>query len=462
MSDNNQDNNDKEIIESEVESIDEVKDETPAEYDAGIDQGLPSEPIKETVVVKKGSFLSFLALLFALAALGLSAYMYYLNHYKTQNTSKISAWQQPIDAVDGKIQDLKQEITVLKQHNKKLGNQVTELSVKTEKIQILAQVEPSVKANPTATNLPEQATQVLEKYDDAVLKAQLAEIQAKLSQPTTQTVEKYDDKEIRKQITQIETQLTQATETNMALQKQVKENNEKNKQTLKSLKKDIETKQLATSQQFIDTLDTLQTSVVAQSLIKQAYIQLNINSNKKKSVKYLNKTQTELQKLSNPAYDQVISELGEITKTITTAVTLDENKTTTKLQQLAQAAKMLTFAKTVTVENEDAAWYEKLVVIKKIDDSQEKSQSKSEQLTIKSDLNGKFTLLKIALMSKDQAQWNEEITSINSLLKQHFEADSQSIQSELSKLQKSKLNPQFPDLEKYEKLLKDIDISLGS
>lgn len=418
MSENEVDNNEKEIIEVDVNQ--EPLDES---YEKG-------EKV-ETVVVKKGSFLSFLAFVFSIAALGLSGYLFYLQQDKA--TTNNNNWQQPLDKVDSKITDIKTQLKTEEESLQQLSTKVEELNNKTSILQTtLKTTQINQQQSNTSVQAPEQKS------------------------------ENYDDSQLKKQIAALENKMSEATQLNATMQEDLTARAKQAQQTIQQLQKDIKAKEagVVTTGQLPSTID--QAANRAQVLLQEAYIQLNIKENREKALDLLGKTQDQLLQLTTPTYSSLAKELKNITNEIANMPALDTSKINKEIKQLSLTTDKLTFAQGEKhKQKQDAAWYEKLVVIKKVDNTEQKRQSMSEQLGIKSAFKNHYKMLEIALMAQNQNLWTGEISAIEALLNQHFAKKSKPITVQLSQLKKIDLNPKFPDLEHYLNALKNIDVSVG-
>ena len=66
-------------------------------------------------------------------------------------------------------------------------------------------------------------------------------------------------------------------------------------------------------------------------------------------------------------------------------------------------------------DNQESSWYDRLIVIRKIDDNSHKILPSSEQNKILQDIANHYNLMKLALINKKQTAWLNEIASIESI-----------------------------------------------
>lgn len=392
MNDNEREDNDSAIVESEM-----IEAETPE-----------PEEIHPTVK-RKGSFLSFMAFVFSLAALGLSGYMYYTQHYlaESQNTEK--PWQQPLTQLQSqiknntdKVEGLKAKISAMKTVNQSISDQLT-----------------SVKNTNSTENT---GTQV---YDDSQLKANIVNLQSHLT-------------EQNKQLSAINQQQDQALA-------QFKQRYEQEK-----------SKQFGIVESTIDPVQKQKT--ITQDLISAyllaAHKDLNISSNVKLATKNLSKAVSKLKELSDSKFLSLIEELNNTSSELNATQKVDVFGLNRGIDALQSSVNKLSFATAPeSQEKQASSWYDNLVKIKKIDDKEQKLLTQSEQAAIRQTLRLHFDLLRSALISQNMGLWISEIEALSTLIKKNF-AETQdilqdAILTQLNELKYNNINPTFPDLSIY-------------
>lgn len=399
MSESESDNNKKTIIETEVEDS-EVGEKTQEQADT-----LP-EP------VKKGSFFNFLAFVMSLVAIGLSAYIYYLQVYK-----------QPIN--DDK--EITSSILLLEKHSNK---QFKTLNQSIEQLQI----------------------------NNQQLKSQIVKIQEETQQANSSVLSNdskplpnYDDSSLVQQINLLQNKLTHQDELIEDLQNNINSSNTKNSQSLQLLSDDLRT--IAEKQPSETSIIVKDAHVksMAGFLLQEAYVQLNIKGNIVKSQNLISKTNTQLSKLTGMRYGYLATDLEKFSDHLNSLEPADVEALKEQIDQLSESTKQLSFVNSEPVEasQEDSSWYDNLISVKKIDNTKQLKLSKNDQTTINNVISNHYQMLKIALMSKNQSLWQSEIVQVQNLLHTYYEQSADEINTKLSELSSINIDLKLPDLETY-------------
>lgn len=412
MSENEVDTTENEVIESEI-----VESEVaPQELE---------QPTK-TVVIKKGSFFAILAFLLSLAAIALSGYMYYLQYLKKTQVIETQTWQVSLSEVDDKISqqntDLSQQIQTINSNNQVLMTQLKALDTKLKTVQL---------------NKPEQnANKVIsQKFDDSAIKQQIAGLESNLNQQTNRISE---------------------------LQNKLTANEQSQNQSLQQFKQVLKAQQ-STGQNIVKNENNYIYDK-AESLLQAAHIQLNINANVVKAQELLKKTYQQLVKLSGAKFSTLAEELQSITTVLSTQQNTDVNQLMQQVEKLAASTAGLKFSANNTQAeqqaNKEPSWYEKLIVIRKIDQQQKATLNISEQQAILNSLKADYQMLYIALNNQDQTLWQTKIDQIKNVLDKHFVDQGQ--KQQLEKLKIKNIKPNYPDLEPYLIKLKSYQVTVSS
>jgi uncharacterized protein HemX len=388
-----------------------------------------SEGTRETiepVVIKKGSFLSFMAFVFSLGALAISAYMYYLEYSKEQSPDKTAPWQSALSlsesAANRKVVLLEQQLNQVEVNFKNLSAQIKTLEDK-------SQQSPVKETN---------------------------------SQTPVQSVKPFDDSVLTQQVIDLESKMTEQNNRILELQSNLKNSNTQTSQSLQLLSSDINNKLATHSTSLPQQTQANRTKSVAGSLLQEAYVQLNINGNVSKSQALISQVVKQLSQLTGMRYGYLSSDLENFSKELSDIEQIDSQAITNQVNSLSEAVSLLTFIseQQKVGGDKESSWYENLITIKKIDESSPPILNKSEKITIVNVISNHFHILKIALLSKNQQLWNSEIEQIQELLKQHYAENAQPISDELSGLKMLKIKLELPDMEKY--LLQFKSISLAN
>ncbi len=398
MSESEIDNNENEVIESEVdEQLDgEVKD----------------------VTSKKGSFMVFLAFILSLAALTISGYLYYLQYYTTSDTSG--------------NEELKSSISSLKTNTEKQISQLNQLIAKTQQAN-----------NQLNTQFKTLQTQVEQERN--------SEDSSSNGESITQTAEVFDDSVIQQQITGLEEKLAAQDKLIEQLQTRLDNSNSQNNQSLQQLSSDLKL-QLAKQTNNLPVVSGSDSSKsLANSLLQEAYRQLNINGNVARTQELLGKATKQLSNLTGLRYGRLVNELEDFSQQLDNIKQPDVELLKVQINDLSEQTGQLSFvqAEDVKQESKDTSWYKNLISIKKVDENQSPKLSLSEQITIKNVISNHYQMLQLALMSNNQQLWLSEIEQLQNLLNLHFADSAQEINTQLTELQGIDINPKLPDLEPY-------------
>ena len=383
-------------LDSSIEHDETQIDSSETQADKPEKNTIQSEVQPETVVIKKRSFLAFVAFLISLAALALSSYSYYLQQQAPQRTAEVAAskdWQKEIDQSESKLTSKINTLSqVHKQNQEKLSSIETEwLSLKSL-LQTLKQAEGSSAAV---------------SYDDSALTGKIAAIEQRLT--------------LQKQlITEIQRQISSEFAA-------IQQNNSTEKTT-------------------IQTAQELSIEEVKQNLLAAQRF-LSLLQQPEPARKVLLKAQQQLVQMQQADYKNFASELKTVTEEIASKK-IDIFAINSELEQLWQQAQRLKTDKTKAVgtnTEKEQSWYNKLITVRKIEEdgaSANLALESSVQLNLKSH----FALLKIALAQNKQQSWLKQLNAIQSLLEKYFSDNSQSFIEQLQPLKNTNINPEYPDL----------------
>jgi hypothetical protein len=366
------------------------------------------------VVVKKGSFLSFVAFIFALGALAISAYIYYLEYFNKDNSAIEPAWQAPLSALDKKLiqqnNAVSQQLSALKNNTQQLQTQIQDLTAQAAELQTLSQVDGN---NP-----------VLGKFDDSVL---------------------------INQIKNLETKIKQQVESVAALQNQLLSSEQQHNLSIEQLHNDMQSQPAAALLAIPEKVQNTFIFDKAESLLQAAHIQLNFNANLAKAQILIRDTIEQLQLLNTPIFQNLADQLKALNLEldgIDLADTLSLNKQIDELSSSTAQLKLETVAPS-TATKPKPSWYDNLITIRKVEDSQTELRTKSDELAVMHTINNHYKLLKMALLSKDQPLWQDELAQLQELLTSDFAENAQTIIKQLKQLESVNINPAFPDLSIY-------------
>ena len=387
------------------------------------------------VVVRKGSFISSLAFLMSLAALLIAAYLFYLQQSLAPNKindlesrQQIKQLAQLKDENNRNIDSIKKQIQTLTQDNQKLK----------EELKI---VKSTIEVKASSTN--QSSTQ---NYDDSEILAQLAAIEDKLSQTTKVS----SNNSLTPKFSNLEEKVASQQEKINQLNNDLSTNLAQQKESIAKLSSDI-AKKNQNQTNLVSLSNKKYPLEVAQTYLRIASIQLNTNGNISKAKDLLSKTQDELRSLKDSKALSLANELSTLNSQLEKINKPNVEKITKKINSLSDQVTKLEFESNQTKQenSNDDAWYNKLVVVRKIDDKQQTHLTKSDLFTIMQSLQTNFDMLKVALLSQNQDLFNAKIDKINTMLDLHFQKQSQNIKTQLSQLKEIELNPKLPDLSLY-------------
>ncbi|MBL4660136.1 MAG: hypothetical protein JKY19_07255 [Alcanivoracaceae bacterium] len=407
MSESEVDNSQKQVIESEIIAA-EIDKNPPSEA-----EDTNTQHKVEPVVVKKGSFFTFITFLLSISALAVSGYLFYLQQYTKPAENNTQPWQKPLAAIDNK---LTQQLVGFSQ-------QLTSIKLSNEQLIL-----------------------------------QLESLQKKAQTPVS-SVKKFDDTSIKQQILSIETQLHTQNSRLSELQNNLSTTNQHQKQSIQQLMENIQSNQTTPTDINPQEKQNNYSYAMAESLLQAAHIQLNVNGNIVKTQDLLNKAQEQLQQLSTKEYANLANELQTVSSALSHRGSIDTVQLNKQIDETSVATAQLKFSQdTATINNkQESSWYDKLITIRKIDNNQQSMLSKDEQSTILQTFKSHYHMLKIALMSNNQTLWLDEIAQIENLLQLHFTENSKNIMLQLATLKAIDINPVFPDLSTYLQKLKSIN-----
>jgi len=390
MSENNQDNT-PEVIESEIVQIPETNED--------------SKP----VVIKKGGFISFVAFLLSASALTASAYLY-VQLQKDTGQAIDNAWQEPIANVrkntDQKFSQLSNQIKQIQKTNSELQQQLKKIET------IAANMKPSENNG---------------------------------------TSEKYDDSKIQQRLIDLQNQLNSQNQSLNQIQKIVKNNNTQHNQSIDKINQKLDKPEVQTD--GLTLINRNYQYELAEHLLKAANEQFSIYGNVSKGQEFLSKTLKQMSTLEGEDYQNLAKEIKKVADELSNNPPIDVVEINKQIDQLADVSSQLKLNPSITDENkkdqEQSSWYDKLIVIRKVDANSDNKLSTSEQQNILSDLENHFGMMKLALMSNKQTLWQQEISAIETLLNEYFPTQSDNIKQQLIVLKDKDINPKLPDLLQY-------------
>ncbi|HHL32614.1 MAG TPA: hypothetical protein ENJ41_08500 [Oceanospirillales bacterium] len=366
------------------------------------------------VVAKKGSFLSFVTFIFALGALAISAYIYYLEYFNKDSSAITPTWQAPLTALDKKLVQqnnaVSQQLSALKSDTQQLQTQIQDLTAKATELQTLSQADGN---NP-----------VLEKFDDSVL---------------------------INQINNLETKIKQQVKSVAALQKQLLTSEQQHKQSIEQLHNEMQSQPTAALLEMPNKVQNTFIFDKAVSLLQAAHIQLNFNANLTKAQTLIRDTIEQLQLLNTPIFQNLAAELKALNQELDGINLADTPALNKQIDELSASSAQLELktAAQVTNSKENSSWYDNLITIRKVEDPHTELRTKSDDLAVMHNINNHYKLLKMALLSKDQSLWQEELSQLQELLTLGFADNAQAIIAQLKQLEAVNINPAFPDLSIY-------------
>ena len=390
MSEDNKDNN-PEIIVPEIIESPELNDEV-----------VESTP----VAVKKGSFLSFLAFILAASALTVSAFLY-MQLKNISEQPSVSAWQEPIESLEKNAdQKFKQLSIQIKQMQKTNG----ELQEQLKTIETIA------------TNIqPSENNGTLEKYDDSQLVEQLQALQNQMDNQG-------------QALNQIK--ITVGT------------NNTKHNQAIQALGQKTNNPQSQTDAMTL--INQNYQFEMAEYFLQAAHKHLNIYGNVEKGQEFLNNTIDQMSTLEGVEYQKLALKIKKVSDQLINNPPVDIPTVNKKIDQLISQSAQLNFDLSIKDESknqqEQSSWYDKLIVIRKVDNKTDTKLTSTEKAKVYQDISNHFSMMKIALMSNKQTLWEEEIMALESLLDERFASQSNGIKGQLTELKTLGINPKLPDL----------------
>ncbi len=189
------------------------------------------------------------------------------------------------------------------------------------------------------------------------------------------------------------------------------------------------------------------TNIKANHYLQSAQFELESDGNIVKASILLKNAKNSLQEnQKNTAEDiqQVINQLEVINQQIGPSLT--QKLINLSIHASKLKAESVKKDVSITSKDENSAWYEKLVVIKKIDKPIE-NQEQQNPVNKSYSLLKHFDLISLAIKQKNQQQWQNTIDKTIALLQQDYLKSSQAIIKELDELKELNINPALPTLE---------------
>ncbi|MFK8012611.1 MAG: uroporphyrinogen-III C-methyltransferase [Marinicellaceae bacterium] len=363
------------------------------------------------VIIKKGSFLSFIAFLLAASSLTVSAYLY-MQMQKNAELSKPNdlSWQEPVAEVE-----------------KNTNQKFNQLSTKINQIQ--------------KTNIELQ--QQLKSIENIATNLNTNDSNA--------TVNDYDDSKLLEQIEELKTVLSSQSIVLDQVKNTVKNNNSKNNKAIQELSQKMSKNSETPSNQSIRVTRSYAYEL-AEHFLKMAYQNFSIYENGEKGQEFLSKTIEQLSILEGEGYASISKSLEETYQDLISNPLIDVSKVSKVIDQLKDQSSQLSFkTDNTTLSNvgdttEDSSWFDKLIVIRKVNDENVQQISSTEKEKVFLEINNHFSLLKVALMKKNQTMWEQEIDNLTSTISNNFNNQSTDILSKLTELKSIKVNPVYPNL----------------
>jgi uncharacterized protein HemX len=423
MSDNHDENSSKDKKDEgnliEAEAVEIIEDEAPDPYNAERDE-------VELKVVKKWSFMSFLAFIFALGALTLSGYLYYIQEYAKNQVTDNPLWQAPLSALESslnkRVTDLSKEITILKQNKQGI----------TDDLAMLEQRVSKIKPESNAGNTSQQD---LSGYDDGELLQQIAELNAQLVKQkesiTALQTAKPADNAYGEKIRNLEAQLSAQASKYDGINQLMLQNKAKSNQNEQSSTKDYQ-------------VEMIEDNLYAAN----KYLLLN---QPQQAQKTLAKIQGLLVAFNAAHFKSFINELKGVANEIASK-RVDVYSLSKEIDALEFSTNKLGFKSNQDDAQDDKAvessWYDNLVTIRKVGDS-EPLVTQSEKFSIRQSIKTRFGILRVALINQNQELWQTEIDQLIELAQKHFSQNANNVVLALNQLKKKNINPQLPELSTY-------------
>jgi uncharacterized protein HemX len=394
----------KDVLESQV-------DESTEESQEPVKQNTQQPEHVETVVIKKGGFISFLSFVLSLAALGASAYLYLESQKpKQQEPIKVDVnqWKKPLADLDSKlnkdIQQLKSQLNQSKQQNDSMLVQLSQLKT------TMSEAKP--------LELSHEPTNVL--YDEDTFSRKVKELEDQIQQ----NKQRY------------ETVSTELTNTNNSQKKELTR--------LQSFFANQKAKQ--TNQGSANKNPNEFKFEMAENLLQAAMIQLDVHNNLNRTNQLLKEASSQVKQIPGQTYTNFAFEIEQTVQTLNNIETVDSEATSQQINTLKTQASNLEFESAKVEEQKDGSWFDKLVVIRKIEDDDVQKLTAAEQMVVMSQLNNSFDMLNFALLSQNQMKWDASIQQIEQALKKYFANNSVELQAQLSLFAEMKLNTKYPSL----------------
>jgi uncharacterized protein HemX len=368
------------------------------------------------VEVKKGGLLSFLAFLLAVLALASSAYLYLKLEKKGEVVVDDKEWQSAINGVESYNE---QRFTQFANQIKKMQKTNSELQKQVNSIQ-----------SATANIQPSDNNGLTEKYDDSELVQQIQALKA-----------------------QLENQVNVVDQ----MKKTASVNNKKQIQAVDQLVQKLNNAPPESDR--LTLIDNNYKYEMAEQYLQAAHKQLSFYGNVIKGQEFLKQTIQQFSILEGEGYKNLALEIRNVSDDLMQNPPINISKVKNQINQLDNLSSQLSFDLSIkeNESEESTSWYDKLVVIRKVDDEKSVKLTNAEQEKVYQDLANHYSAMKVALVSNNQILWSEEISSLDAMLERYFPTQSEVIKEELKKLKALDINPKMPDLSKYIESLKALN-----
>lgn len=437
------------IEETTKESHDAQKDMV-EEYN---EKKTPEQTVPAPVVVKKGGFFSFLTFLLSVAALGVSAFLYYQQYMlDQQKESSDPQWQQSLADMDAKFKQqmgaFRQQLNSIKSNNQQLTADLKSLQEAQQKNLDLTQ----------QTAMPVSTT----AYDDSEIKQQITAIERQIAAVRENSTNQvaYDDVAIQQKLQALEIRVNEENKNFSALQNAFELSQAQQKEKIQQLFVNAQKQQQNQTNTQADIDANNHKRALIASTLQASQIQLNINKNVEQSLNLLTAAQQQLRESQQQSFVTFADELSTFMKQIKNIPVVNDAALHQQINDLINTTDQLSFAgeQAENSSKQGASWFDNLITVRKIADDNETLMTAAEQQNIRNEFKAHFGLLKNALINKNQVIWSSQITQIDALLEEYFASGSNEVRNNLQQLNSVVLNPVYPDLSEILKRFNAISI----
>jgi uncharacterized protein HemX len=405
----------KEVLESEVNEIKDSTQDESLDPNQEIQNQIQDDepPETKTVIIKKSGFSSLLALLLSIAALMASTYLYLQQDIQANSEATsidIEPWKKPLSELDSK-----------------LTNNINQIDNKFSQFQ--------------------QQNELLASQLEA-LKSELSQIKSLPVTTTEPSSQNQDSKQLSKKIKDLETLINQNKQAYQDFVTEVTTTNNSQKQEIHKLQSSFANQQIPIDNSSKASNKNQQefNFEMAENLLHSARIQLNVHHNLVKSSQLLEQATEQVKLIPGQSFANFAFEIEQTIQTLAKIEPLDIETIETQIDKLKSQVSNLSFHSPKIEEPEQASWFDKLVVIRKIDEDSVETVTAAEQMVIYSQLNHTFDVLNFALLSQNQLKWNSSILQIQNLITKYFASTSSDVLKQLDLLNELQLIIEYPDI----------------